>query len=160
MPFIGTQVVDEAGDGECAEGHGDDRGSGGIIGRGSARPSAAAELSVRQTKTIKRFLKGSKSSANVEVLRALQVMDIPIDRHGDVRFVDCVYGLSRLHYDIADSGVVERFAERGIVTNVASCFKVHHAFAIRKLVRLLRKRLEKRKALLRSGGASSIDYVI
>ncbi len=73
---------------------------------------------------------------------------IPISSDGTVRYHDCVYGICKVHYNVDDDGakVAAKFVERDIDANtLSSVFMIQHAYAVRKIVRLLRVRVKRRK---------------
>jgi len=86
-------------------------------------------------------------------MRMLHRMDIPLDADGNVRYGDCVYAITKEHHGLDQTA--ERQASRflGLTrdrdpASYFDAFKVHHALAVRKIMRLLRVR-QKEAALQR-----------
>jgi hypothetical protein len=113
-------------------------------GRGfrTRQDSIASGAMVNTQKAIVDYILQRKEAG---FMRLLHRLDIPIDEEGLVRYHDCVYALTREHFglDLGATRQAARFLnlhrDRDPGTFFDS-FKVHHALAVRKIMRLLRMR--------------------
>jgi hypothetical protein len=111
---------------------------------GSPRSTATEENSHNNVINVLR------KSGDANFMRRLNAMDISVDRQGMVRYDDCVYGITKEFYRLDDglSSQATRFlhlSKDEDPTNFANCFKVHHALAVRKIMRLLQQRKHEQK---------------
>ena len=91
------------------------------------------------------FFAGRCSEA--ELVRKLRYMDIPVNAAGLVRYKDCIHGLTKDMFGL--DNVAWREASLLLtdedITKLDDCFKVHHAFAARKIVHVFKVRQYRKK---------------
>ena len=124
-------------------------------------PSGIAKLAVAAVDVVAldQYMRQKKEAA---LMRMLVEMDIPVDSEGNVRYGDCVFAICRHQHGLDLESSVQacrflRLTKERDPTLLMDSFKVHHALAVRKIIRLLKRKREnrvKRAAAAAAAGGS------